>query len=194
MTEEYRPFVYVKDLKKLGIPFYKNRKDEQKDNLEKYHISFKTLKTKDKNGAVVDRLQNGYTHIVYTDSDYGMRDLLAFFRQGGLDVYWKATEAFTTNLFTPDLKGGKPFVFDPNNDSILYNTISENYEIIIRNVNKVVYNSIQVKYSGEFTEEQSDDEDNDNVDDLIEEQPKVSSQSNTLKKLALFHNYEIFQD
>ena len=36
------------------------------DNLDKYHISFKTLKTKDKNGAVVDRLENGYKYIFYT--------------------------------------------------------------------------------------------------------------------------------
>jgi hypothetical protein len=64
-TEEYRPFVYVKDLKKLGIPFYKDRKDEQKDNIKKYHISFKTLKTKDKNGAIVDRLEDGYKYILY---------------------------------------------------------------------------------------------------------------------------------
>jgi hypothetical protein len=31
-SEEYKPFVYVKDLKKLGIPFYKNRKEEQRCN------------------------------------------------------------------------------------------------------------------------------------------------------------------
>ncbi len=193
-SEEYKPFIYVKDLKKLGIPFYKDRKDEYRENMTKYGITFKKLKITDNNGAVVERLENGYTHIVYTDSIYGMRDLLAFFRHGGLDIYWKSTETFTTNLFTPDTKGGKPFVFDSNNDSILYNTVSENYEIIIRNVNKVVYNSIQIKYSGEFTEEKSDDEDNDNLDDLINEQPKITVQSNTLKKLALFHNYEIFHD
>jgi hypothetical protein len=36
----------------------------------------------------------------------------------------------------------------------------KNYEIIIKNIHKVVYNSIQVKYTGEFTEEDNiDDED-----------------------------------
>ena len=193
-SETYKPFIYVKDLKKLGIPFYKGRKDEMRENLEKYAITFKKLRVTDNNGAVVDRLENGYKYIFYTDSDYGMRDLRAFFSKGGLDIYWNSNETFTANLFTPEIKGGKPFVFDPDNDSILYNTVSENYEIIIRNINKVVYNSIQIKYTGEFTEEKSDDEDNDNVDDLIEEQPKVSVQSNVLKKLALFHNYEIFHD
>ena len=192
-SEEYKPFVYVKDLKKLGIPFYKNRKEEQRENMTKYGITFKQLRTTDNNGAIVDRLEQGYKYIFYTDSAYGMRDLRTFFSKGGLDMYWKSTESFTENLFTPETKVGKPFIFDPNNDSIIYNTISENYEIIIRDINKVVYNSIQIKYSGEFQEEKSED-DNDDVSDLIEEQTKVSTQSNVLKKLALFHNYEIFHD
>jgi DNA polymerase elongation subunit (family B) len=193
-SEEYKPFVYVKDLKKLGIPFYKGRKEEQRENMTKYGITFKQLKTTDNNGAIVDRLEEGYKYIFYTDSAYGMRDLRTFFSKGGLDIYWKATESFTENLFTPEIKGGKPFIYDPNNDSIIYNTISENYEIIIRDINKVVYNSIQIKYSGEFQEEETKEDDNDDVSDLIEEQPKVSTQSNVLKKLALFHNYEIFHD
>jgi len=192
--ETYKPFIYVKDLKSLGIPFYKNRKDEYRKNMTKYDITFKKLRTTDNNDAIVDRLEEGYKYIFYTDSDYGMRDLRAFFSKGGLDIYWNSNESFTSSLFTPDIKGGKPFIYDPNNDSILYNTVSDNYEIIIRDINKVVYNSIQVKYSGEFTEEISDNEDNDNLDDLIEEQPKVFVQSNTLKKLKLFHNYEIFHD
>ena len=192
-SEEYKPFVYVKDLKKLGIPFYKGRKEEQRENMTKYGITFKQLKTTDNNGAVVERLENGYKYIFYTNSAYGMRDLRTFFAKGGLDMYWKATESFTENLFTPEIKGGKPFIFDPNNDSIIYNTISENYEIIIRDINKVVYNSIQIKYSGEFQEEKPED-DNDDVSDLIEEETKVTTQSNVLKKLALFHNYEIFHD
>jgi DNA polymerase elongation subunit (family B) len=194
-SEEYKPFVYVKDLKKLGIPFYKNRKEEQRENMTKYGITFKQLKTTDNNGAIVDRLEQGYKYIFYTDSAYGMRDLRTFFSKGGLDMYWKSTESFTSNLFTPEIKEGKPFIFDPNNDSILYNTISENYEIIIRDINKVVYNSIQLKYSGEFKEEEPQEDDNDDVSDLIEEQPKVSTELNgVLKKLKLFHNYEIFHD
>jgi hypothetical protein len=157
-SEEYKPFVYVKDLKKLGIPFYKGRKEEQRENMTKYGITFKQLKTTDNNGAIVERLENGYKYIFYTNSAYGMRDLRAFFSKGGLDMYWKSTESFTENLFTPEIIGGKPFIFDPNNDSIIYNTISENYEIIIRDINKVVYNSIQIKYSGEFQEEKPEDD------------------------------------
>jgi DNA polymerase I len=193
-SEEYKPFVYVKDLKKLGIPFYKDRKDEYRKNMTKYGITFKQLRTTDNNGAIVDRLEQGYKYIFYTDSDYGMRDLRAFFSKGGLDIYWKATESFTENLFTPEIKGGKPFIYDPNNDSIVYNTISENYEIIIRGIDKVIYNSIQIKYSGEFKEEKPEDDDDD-VEDLIEEKPKVSTELNgVLKKLKLFINYEIFHD
>lgn len=190
-TEEYRPFVYVKDLKKLGIPFYKNRKDEQKENLTKYHISFKTLKTKDKNGAVVDRLENGYKYIFYTDSAYGMRDLRAFFSSGGIDIFWKTTESFTTELFKPDLDKKDCFIYDSNNDSVVYNKISENYEIIIRDISRVVYNSIQIKYSGEFKEEVNENEE---FFDETSEEPVVTSSNGTLKKLALFHNYEIFHD
>ena len=59
----------------------------------------------------------------------------------------------------------------------------------------MIYNSIQIKYSGEFKEEEPKEDDNDDVDDLIEEQPKVTTQSNgVLKKLKLFINYEIFHD
>jgi DNA polymerase elongation subunit (family B) len=192
-TEEYKPFIYVKDLKKLGIPFYENRRDEYRENLGKYKISYKTLRTTDNNGAVVDRLENGYKYIFYTESDYGMRDLLLFFRRGGIDVYWKRDESFTTNLFIPEIKGDEPFIYDSENESIVYNTISENYEIIIKDIHKVVYNSIQIKYSGEFQEENIIDDDND-LDDFIEEKPKEKPKSNILKKLGLFHNYEIFHD
>jgi hypothetical protein len=65
-SEEYKPFVYVKDLKKLGIPFYKNRKEEQRENMTKYGITFKQLRTTDNNGAIVDRLEEGYKYIFYT--------------------------------------------------------------------------------------------------------------------------------
>lgn len=191
-TEEYRPFIYVKDLKKLGIPFYKGRLQEYKDNMKKYHISFKTLKTKDNNGAIVDRLENGYKFIMYTDSPYGMRDLRAFFNQGGVDIYWKANEAFTSELFAPDLNKKDCFLFDPNNDRVIYNKISENYEIIIRDINRVVYNSIQIKYSGEFKEEIN--EEDDFFEDSIEEKKVEVNTSGVLKKLKLFHNYEIFHD
>ena len=92
-TDEYKPFIYVKDFKKLNIPFYKDNLREKKENKERYKISFKELRTKDNNGAVVDRLENGYKYIFYTDSEYGMRDLLAFFRKGGLDIYWKKMKA-----------------------------------------------------------------------------------------------------
>ena len=57
-SETYKPFVYVKDLKKLGIPFYKDRKDEYRENMRKYKIYFKTLRTTDNNGAIVDRLEH----------------------------------------------------------------------------------------------------------------------------------------
>jgi DNA polymerase elongation subunit (family B) len=191
-TEEYKPFIYVKDLKKLGIPFYKDRKDEQRKNLEKYHITFKTLKTKDNNGAVVDRLENGYKYIFYTDSAYGMRDLRAYFSKGGVDVYFKSTESFTKELFSPNLNEKKCFIYDSENDSIIYNKISENYEIIIRDINRVIYNSIQIKYTGEFKEEVI--EEDDFFQDSTEEKKVEITPNGTLKKLKLFHNYEIFHD
>jgi len=193
-TDEYKSFIYVKDFKKLNIPFYRNNLSEKKENKERYKISFKELRTKDSNGAIVDRLENGYKYIFYTDSEYGMRDLLTFFRKGGLDVYWKGTEAFTTKLFTPDLNTTKPFIFDPNNDSIAYNRISENYEIIIRDINRVTYNSIQIKYSGDFTEKVVEKDEDDDITDLIDDVPTASKNDGTLKKLGLFHNYEIFHD
>jgi len=193
VTEVYKPFIYVKDLDKLGIPFYENNSEEKVENKRKYKISYKKLKTTDNNGAVVDRLEQGYKYIFYTDSAYGMRDLLLFFRHGGIDVHWKKDESFTKELFNPDTNQDEPFIYDTENQSIVYNTISENYEIIIKNIHKVVYNSIQVKYTGEFTEEDNIDDENE-LDDFIEEKPKPKEKNNSLKKLGLFHNYEIFKD
>jgi DNA polymerase elongation subunit (family B) len=106
-------------------------------------------------------------------------------------MYWKSTESFTTELFTPDLNKKDCFIYDSNNDSIVYNKVSENYEIIIRDINRVVYNSIQIKYSGEFKEEINENEE---FFDETSEEPVVTKTSNILKKLAIFHNYEIFHD
>jgi DNA polymerase elongation subunit (family B) len=191
--DEYRPFIYVKDLDKLKIPFYKDNLEAKLENKDKYRISYKRLRTTDNNGAVVDRLENGYKYIFYTDSAYGMRDLLLFFRHGGIDIFWKKDESFTTKLFIPEIKGDEPFIYDSENEYIIYNTVSENYELIIKDIHKVVYNSIQIKYSGEFEEENIIDDDND-FDDFIEEKPKQKEKNNLLKKLGLFHNYEIFHD
>lgn len=192
-TQEYKPFIYVKDLKKLGIPFYEGNSALKKENVKKYGISFKELRTTDNNGAVVSRLEEGYKYIFYTNSKYGGMSLKRFFNAGGIDIYRNTNETFTTNLFTPDLTDTKPFVHDPDNKHIIYNKLSENYEIIIRETNLLVYNSIQIKYAGEF-EEQIEENDNDDVSDLIEEEKKPSPSSNILKKLSLFHNYEIFHD
>ena len=130
-------------------------------------------------------------NIFYTDSIYGMRDLRTYFSQGGIDMYWKSNESFTTELFTPDLSKKDCFIYDSDNDRVIYNKVSENYEIIIRDINRVVYNSIQVKYSGEFKEEINENEE---FFDEVNEEPVVEKTNNTLKKLALFHNYEIFHD
>jgi DNA polymerase elongation subunit (family B) len=193
--DEYKPFIYVKDLDKLGIPFYENNQEEKIENKRKYGITYKKLRTTDNNGASIERLENGYKYIFYTDSAYGMRDLLSFFKKGGIDIYWKKDESFTRNLFTPQIKENEPFIYDSSDNKIVYNTVSENYEIIIKDIHKVVYNSIQIKYSGEFKKDEIDEQDDENnLDDFIEEKPKEKEKNNTLKKLKIFTNYEIFHD
>lgn len=198
-NDEYRPFIYVKDFKSLNIPFYSNRKDEMKENMKKYHISFKKLKTTDINGATVDRLENGYKYIFYTDSVYGMRSLRNFFNEGGIDIYWKTIESIKSDLFTPNPDSKKPFIYDDNDDRILYNNISQNYEIIIRDINRVVYNSIVIKYTGDFKKEEvvldEDGEDEDEDENVKKPLKKVDKgDKEVLKKLKLFINYDIFYD
>jgi DNA polymerase elongation subunit (family B) len=73
-----RPFLWVNDL--TGLNFYENSKALQRKKMSEYGITIKKLNTEGN-----ERLENGYTYLV--QSSKGYRELLSFFRQGGLNPW-----------------------------------------------------------------------------------------------------------
>jgi DNA polymerase elongation subunit (family B) len=82
----YEPFIYIKDLKKLGVELYPDKnKDggrEFNDKIEKYGIKIKKLET-----GKQERLENGYCYMITSNKSYS--SIISFLREGGLDIYEK---------------------------------------------------------------------------------------------------------
>ncbi len=71
-------FLWVDDL--TGLNFYGDSKARQRQKMTEYGITIEVLETEDN-----ERLQNGFKYLV--KSSKGYRDLLSFFRQGGLNPW-----------------------------------------------------------------------------------------------------------
>lgn len=77
--EKYKPFIFVKDLRKCGIDLYKNKsKDTINRYIKEFGISFKKLKTYNH-----ERLENGYSTIVYGNS---LNAIKMFYANGGVTI------------------------------------------------------------------------------------------------------------
>lgn len=74
----FTPFAWVGDLR--GLNFYNNSKTDQKRAMSRYGIIIEKLRT-DGN----ERLENGLKYLV--KSIKGVRELRAFFRDGGIDIW-----------------------------------------------------------------------------------------------------------
>jgi DNA polymerase elongation subunit (family B) len=86
---KYEPFIYVKDLAALNIPFYEGMNETKKENAKKYGIKFsKRLKDYEH-----DRVKEGYVYKVTSTISY--KAILDFFQKGGVDVYHEDNQ----NLF-----------------------------------------------------------------------------------------------
>ena len=77
-TDTFTPFCWVGNLSKKN--FYQNNKHRQKEAMTKYGIVVEKLETGDD-----ERLENGLTYLIKTTKSY--RDLVSFFRQGGLNPW-----------------------------------------------------------------------------------------------------------
>ena len=77
-TDTFVPFCWVGDLR--GKNFYRNNKIAQKEAISKYGILIEPLDT-----ANNERLEQGLKYLVKTTKTY--RDLVSFFRQGGLNPW-----------------------------------------------------------------------------------------------------------
>jgi DNA polymerase elongation subunit (family B) len=81
--DTFIPFAWVGDLR--GLKFYNDSKMVQKEAMTKYGIMIEKLETQDN-----ERLQNGLTYMV--KSLKGYRELVQFFRDGGVDPWGEKTK------------------------------------------------------------------------------------------------------
>jgi hypothetical protein len=127
IKQTFKPFIYVRDLREFGVPFYSGNLNEKAANLEKYKIKYRVLRTTDNNGSEVERLKNGYKYCFYTESNEGQQALSKFFSKGGIDIYKENKKLITRELFEVD-DSDQPLI---QKDEIIYNRISNNYEFVI---------------------------------------------------------------
>jgi DNA polymerase elongation subunit (family B) len=196
--ETYNPFIYVKDLKKLNIPFYENDNNKKLYNIKKYKIKFKELRVTDINGKINERLNNGFKYLFYTESSMGQKALSSFFSEGGLDIY---KENNTTKIINISEITDVLLNYQSNSGYIIlneflgYNKVTENYEIIIKMDHSLSLNSIKIEYSGDFEAENIDKEDFLGLEDDNEEDEEVKPKSKGIfKKLQKFKDYNIYPD
>ena len=77
-TDTFTPFCWVGNLNKKN--FYQNNKERQRVAMRKFGIMIEKLETGDD-----ERLKNGLTYLIKTTKSY--RDLVSFFRQGGINPW-----------------------------------------------------------------------------------------------------------
>ena len=87
--EKFVPFCWVGDLRKCN--FYKNSKSLQKEAMSKRGIIIESLET-----AGNERLENGLRYLIKTTKTY--RDLVSFFKDGGLNPWDRETRDLITIL------------------------------------------------------------------------------------------------
>jgi DNA polymerase elongation subunit (family B) len=131
----YKPFVFMKDLKRLGVKFY-NSPQERDRAMSRFNIKITPLRVTDDNGAIVDRLDNGYKYLVSTTSDKGFQALQNFFRFGGIDMNSRAKKKGKFVMQLPPRKDDVLYTKleqDMGNDaaSLMYNHLDDRLEIHI---------------------------------------------------------------
>lgn len=82
---EYRPFMYMKDLKKNGITLYNGDKEFTKEKMVKHGIKIEKLKTGNQK-----RLEDGFCYKISSDKSYN--SIIYFLRDGGVYPYEKAAD------------------------------------------------------------------------------------------------------
>tara|TARA_R110000824_G_scaffold399595_1_gene605250 strand:+ start:114 stop:2822 length:2709 start_codon:yes stop_codon:yes gene_type:complete len=91
IADTFIPFCWVGNLKDKN--FYRGNKQQQKEAISKYGILIEKLETHGN-----ERLEQGLTFLVKSTRTY--RDLVSFFRQGGLDPWAQENRDFIT-ILTP---------------------------------------------------------------------------------------------
>ena len=104
----YTPFMYSKDLKKLGKILYNGDEELQREMEILYGITIEKMKTGNQK-----RLEEGYCYKITSHKSF--RSITDFFRSGGFDPYLKATDDEGNNIL--DKKGDPIFL----NRDMFYN-------------------------------------------------------------------------
>ena len=100
---KYEPFMYMKDLEKLGYKLYSGRVDGIEESKRiKYGIKITKLKTGNQK-----RLVDGYCYKVTSSRSYN--DITSYFRDGGIDPYAKLTDE--SGEYVKDKKGDPIFLY-----------------------------------------------------------------------------------
>jgi DNA polymerase elongation subunit (family B) len=126
----YKPFVYIKDFKKAGVKFFDDDRTQLRKAMNKYNIKIEKLRVTDNNGAVVDRLDNGYKYMVSTTSGMGWRAIQNFFREGGVDLWKKERKQATFALKKPEVlsNGLYTFLEQKNGVQLYWNNKDSRFE------------------------------------------------------------------
>lgn len=77
-NQKYKPFLYVKDISKMGLKLFFDRKKEEEGARNRYGIKYKELKTYNN-----ERLDVGYKFIFFGNSS---SDIRKYFKEGKLSI------------------------------------------------------------------------------------------------------------
>lgn len=147
----FKPFIYIKDFKRLGVKLYDDNRDRLSAAMRRHEIKVKPMRVTDDNGGVVERLDNGYKYLVQTNSSKGYAAINNFFKEGGVDIWHKKGKKLSFGLRRPneiEKTDGLYTLLDQDGSSyFLYNNVRSQYEI-----------HVPAMYISRFTEKNEDGE------------------------------------
>jgi len=91
-TDTFKPFIWMRH--DVGSILYNGNRKETRRHLEAASITIESLKIKDGNGNIPERLDNGYKYLLTGNQSYNQ--LLKFLKDGGVDVFGNEKEYFQT--------------------------------------------------------------------------------------------------
>lgn len=131
----FKPFIYIKDFKRLGVKLFDDDRDKLIAALRRHEIKIKPMRITDDNGGVNERLDNGYKYLVQTTSSKGYTAIQTFFKEGGVDIWRKTGRKLSLNMRNPSeiKKSDGLYTLLQQDDKVffLYNNVRNQYEIHI---------------------------------------------------------------
>ena len=147
----FKPFIYIKDFKRLGVKLYDDNRDRLSAAMRRHEIKVKPMRVTDDNGGVIERLDNGYKYLVQTNSSKGYAAIDNFFKEGGVDIWQKKGQKLSFSLLRPNeivkTEGLYTLLSKDGASYFLYNNVRDQYEI-----------HIPAMYVSRFTEKNEDGE------------------------------------